>query len=340
MLLDSYLLDRTFSVRIENIDGVPILMLYGVPQGSILGPLLFILYIHDLINIAKKHDLDAHFYADDAQLYLGFSPIFETTTALNQVKNCMVDVKHWMNNNFLKLNLGKTRVIFFGRKQEFSLVSVDLTLGEKTFCSDENITVETLGVKLDSKLSMQAQVANVVKACYFNLKKLQQIRHYLPTDARLLLIKSFIISKIDYCNILFVNITQTLLGKLQRVINASVRFVYNLRYSQSVTEHMKLSHILPAKFRIQFKSCTVIYKTIHGLSPDCLKDIINFATISRPNLRSGNDSMLLKTPDCKKCIEYGMVVNWNSLPLFIRSITTVNEFRKQLKTHYFEIAYL
>ena len=339
MWLKSYLTNRTFSVRIENIDGNPVLVVYGVPQGSILGPLLFILYIHDLINIAKKHNLSAHFYADDSQLYLGFSPIFETSTAMNQVKNCLIDVKYWMNDNFLKLNLSKTQVIFFGRKNGFSLFSVNMSLEEKIFYSDENMTVETLGIILDSKLSLQAQVANVVKSSYFNLKKLQQIRHCLNTDTRLLLVKSFVISKLDYCNMLLINSSQTLIGKLQRVINAAVRFVYNLRLSQHVTEYARRCHILPAKYRIYFKSCTTVFKIIHGLSPDYLVNIVSFATVNRPNLRSGDDLLRLKVPDCKKCIEHGMIMNWNSLPLAIRENSNLKNFRKDLKTYLFQIAY-
>ena len=337
--LKSYLTNRTFSVRIENIDGNPVIVVYGVPQGSILGPLLFILYIHDLIDIARKHQLSAHLYADDSQLYLGFSPVSETTCAMTQVKSCLADVQYWMNDNFLKLNLDKTKVIFFGRKNDFSLFSIDLSLGPKIFFADDNITVKTLGVHLDSKLSLQAQVANVVKSCYFNLKKLQQIRHCLCTDTRLLLIKSFVISKLDYCNILLINSSQTLIGKLQRVINASVRFVYNIRPSQSVTEYTKRCHILPAKYRIYFKSCTMVFKIMHGLSPDYLEDIVNLAVENRPNLRSGDDFLQLQESNCSKCIEYGMIKNWNSLPFTIRNNFELDDFRRDLKTYYFEMAY-
>ena len=258
---------------------------------------------------------------------------------MNQVKNCLIDVKYWMNDNFLKLNLSKTQVIFFGRKNGFSLFSVNMSLEEKIFYSDENMTVETLGIILDSKLSLQAQVANVVKSSYFNLKKLQQIRHCLNTDTRLLLVKSFVISKLDYCNMLLINSSQTLIGKLQRVINAAVRFVYNLRLSQHVTEYARRCHILPAKYRIYFKSCTTVFKIIHGLSPDYLVNIVSFATVNRPNLRSGDDLLRLKVPDCKKCIEHGMIMNWNSLPLAIRENSNLKNFRKDLKTYFFQIAY-
>ena len=104
-------------------------------------------------------------------------------------------------------------------------------------------------------------------------------------------------------------------------------------------EYAKRCHILPAKYRIYFKSCTTVFQIIHGLSPDYLVDTVNFASYTRPNLRSSDDSLQLNIHDCNKCIEYGMVINWNSLPLAIRNISDLKNFRQDLKTYYFQIAY-
>ena len=73
------------------------------------------------------------------------------------------------------------------------------------------------------------------------------------------------------------------------------------------TEYAKWCHILPAKYRIYFKSCTTVFQIIHGLSPDYLVDTVNFASYTRPNLRSSDDSLRLNIPDCNKCIEYGII---------------------------------
>ena len=75
--IKSYLSNRTFAVRISNIEGQPVILIFGVPQGSILGPLLFVLYIGDVVNIAKNHGFNAHLYADDCELYISFDPLFD-----------------------------------------------------------------------------------------------------------------------------------------------------------------------------------------------------------------------------------------------------------------------
>ena len=121
--MKSYLTNRTFAVRIVNVDGKTYLLVYGVPQGSILGPLLFILYIHDMINVAASHGFSLHLYADDSNLYIGFNPLSMATITMNNVKDCLDDIRVWMCSNFLKINLDKTNVMFFGRTQELNLFS-------------------------------------------------------------------------------------------------------------------------------------------------------------------------------------------------------------------------
>ena len=337
--LESYLSFRTFSVRVVDVDGARVLMIYGVPQGSILGPLLFVLYVHDLVDIAKSHGFKANLYADDSSIYVGFNPLMETTNTMLSLQNCISDIQCWMNKNFLKINIDKTQVIFFGRYQELNLYSVEIKLGIKSFKSEES-TVKSLGVILDSKLSMNAMVSYITKTCYNNLKKLQSIRFYIPEHTKIMLIKSLIISRIDYCSILLVNVAKTVISRLQRIINAAVRFVYKLRRSQSVREYVKRAHILPMESRIKYKCCITVFKIIHGLSAEYLTDMINPNIINRTNLRSGTDTLILRKPGTVKCIEHGMIENWNSLPKQIRHLRTIDIFEKELKTYFFQLAYV
>ena len=85
--IKSYLKGRTFSVRIGNVDGKTCLLIYGVPQGTILGPLLFIIYIHDLVLIGEKHNVSVELYADDSQWYYSFSPLSGRTLAMENINN-------------------------------------------------------------------------------------------------------------------------------------------------------------------------------------------------------------------------------------------------------------
>ena len=108
----SYLSGRTFAVRIATIDGKPVLLIYGVPQGSILGPLLFILYIHDIVPIAEFYGLCIHLYADDSNLCIGFNPLTEASITMLHINNSLNDIKQWMVSNFLRINIDKTDGMF------------------------------------------------------------------------------------------------------------------------------------------------------------------------------------------------------------------------------------
>ena len=220
--IESYLKGRTFSVRIQNVNGKVCLLIYGVPQGTILGPLLFVLYIHDMVHIGRKFDISVELFADDSRWYFSFSPLTERTLAIENMNKCMEEIKIWMANNYLKVNFGKTDTIFFRNPYHHSVFDnqISCTIQGKYFVNSSNQTVESLGCILDSSVSMESMVLQCIKSCYFNLKKLGGIRRYLSQDHKLAVVTSYVISRLDFENALYVNISKTLLNKLQRLLNA------------------------------------------------------------------------------------------------------------------------
>ena len=109
----SYRQDRTQTVQIGSSISEPVTLKYGVPQGSVLGPILFTMYTTPLGNIIRNHDLDLRLYADDTQLYISFRPCdpISRQTAISQNETCIKDIKPWMTNQLLKLNDDKTELI-------------------------------------------------------------------------------------------------------------------------------------------------------------------------------------------------------------------------------------
>ena len=338
--LTSYLSNRTYCVAIRKQVGKRQFLYFGVPQGSLLGPLLFILYTNELADIAKKHGLSIHIYADDTQIYIGFKPLSDHADTMKRIECCLMDIKRWMQANFLKLNVNKTEVLLIGSKTNTKLHrSIKINYDGLMLQSPQEAYVKTLGVKVDNNLTMAEQVQSICKACYFHLRNIGRIKRCLDTELRILLVKTFILSKLDYCNSILANISDGLIRQLQRVQNASVRFIYDVKRMQHITEYIKMAHFLPVKFRIQYKLCLIVHKITNGLCPEYLKDMIYLRQPTQNFTRSQHDDRKLSEKDCSNDISDKMVKYWNALPYNIRCISKTETFKKHLKTHYFDIAF-
>ena len=338
--LESYLHGRSFSVKIQYVRGGRVLLVYGVPQGSILGPLLFILYISDIQKIAAEFGVHSHGYADDTQLYMPFDPFRDLTVTSNKLQSCVLKIEDWMNHNYLMLNVDKTEVMLVGKKQDHKIHQLQISFDdEKMYKSSMHDSVKFLGAYVDATLSMKTMISECVRKSNFSLKKLQTIKYMLGVQDKLLLLKTFILSKLDYCNILLCCKSKNQLQPLQIVLNQGIRFAYSLKRRESTSAFMKSAHILPVYFRVMFKSCVMVYRILDGNAPSYLQNIVEVQPPSYRYLRSTYDWLKLSNSGMINCLQSFMVKNWNSLPLNIRSLETLSLFKKHLKTHYFNIAF-
>ena len=158
------------------------------------------------------------------------------------------------------------------------------------------------------------------------------------------MITNLILSNIDYCNSLLAGATNKALKPLQKMINRSVRFIYDLKKIQPTSQFAFRAHFLPIYYRIQFKICLLAHKIIRGLSPDYLLDGLEmFHTTTKINLRAGQgrDSLMFKYPPVKSSqnsLFHKLISNWNGLPHHLRATTTLDNFKIKLKTYLFKKA--
>ena len=339
-MIKSYLQNRTFSVSINQTTSQPKHLCNGVPQGSLLGPLMYILYTKGLEGIAQEFGLKINTYADDVQLYVSFN-FSDVQNKTDNMKKCLAKIKEWMDLNYLKLNPGKTQLQIFNPNNHSIPFNLNF-LGQTINPVNE---VNVLGVKLTNNMDVKAFISRKTQVCNLQLRNLNNIRNSLSFKSKVTLITNTVISQLDYCNSILACVNQTAIRPLQLLLNRGIRFIFGINRYTHITKYMKTLHVLPIKYRILFKLGLIAYKIFYRKAPEYL--LMNFQTFqrnTRHNLRTdtGRDQFMfiVEVPKHKKeCIFYKIKKHWNSLPLLLRNLDKIGNFKRQLKAHMFRMAF-
>ena len=237
----SYLTDRTHYVSLSNHCSAFTPVHSGVPQGLVLGPILFTMYIKPLSAIIDSHSIIHRSFADDLQLQMSVPPD-RISELLHSMQSCISDVKAWATANMLKLNDNKTELMLVTSKKTKHLHSLptSITIGNAQISFKKS--VKNLGFTLDCHLTMNAHVSNIARTCYFELCHLASIRRFLTSTATATLVSAFILSRTDYCNSLLFGSTHDVTSHLQRTQNYAARVILRLPKSSSITTHLKSLH--------------------------------------------------------------------------------------------------
>ena len=168
----------------------------GVPQGSVLGPILFSLYEQPTGEIIRKHGLAFHHYADDLQILITFDlNIHSILDAIRRLEECIAEIKTWMTAKYLKVNDDKTEFMpVVPRSAAHLLEGLTKSIGEVRVSVVKN--VRNLGVYLDCHLDMSHNVAILLKSCYFHMYHIGQIRKFLPRKTIERVVNAMITSRI------------------------------------------------------------------------------------------------------------------------------------------------
>ena len=335
----SYLNGRSECVFINGSTSTKHTPTCGVPQGSILGPLLFSNYTEPLGVLIRKHGLDYMIYADDDQLYIVFNPnvLDSIHEAKSKIEACIIDVRAWLADHLLKGNDPKTDMLLISSRYRARPDFPGITVGD-TFIQPSS-HVRNLGVTFDESFTWEKEVNNKVRESYYHIKNLGKVRKYLTQVATETMVHAFISTKLDYANALLVGLPKCLINKLQYVQNSAARIVTCKRKYEHITPVFKKLHWLPVSKRIIFKVLLLTFKCKNGIGPKYLSDLL-VSHESGHSLRS-EASGLLRVPRTKQ-VTYGdrafskaAPTLWNTIPAQIRNSTSVNSFKNQLKTYLF-----
>ena len=170
-----------------------------------------------------------------------------------------------------------------------------MSFGDTQLVSCES--AKNLGVVLDSSLSFRSHIDSIVKTCNFHICNLYMIKDFVNTKNRVTLVHSLILSKVDYCNSLFIRLANVILKRVQSVLNRAARLIFSLLPRVPTTSSLIDLHWLPLKARIEFKICLITFKTLKFNQPSYIRELLSFSShVSTSGLRSADDPYCLHEP--------------------------------------------
>ena len=327
----SFITGRTQQVRINGEYSESLDVQFGTPQGSVLGPELFSIYVRNLPEVFGKCSFNSSAFADDSNGRKTFSLSFQYDVLKNDVPNCLDEITKWMNYQFLKINPDKTEILLLYPKSMENDVIIRGSIIKDQQCIRFSDVVKNVGVWVDKHLDMSDHVNKIVSHSYKILKDIGRIRSVLSQNHTEMLVHAVVSTRLDYCNSLFYNMSKMNLQKLQKVQNAAARLVVMKRKRESISSAIRQLHWLRVESRIIFKILLLVYKGIQGTSSKNIQ--LDFKSHNcRPE-----EFLMLKTNFCKtkygrRTFQYNAPRLWNALPLHIRTEEKLDTFKRMVKT--------
>ncbi|XP_064880117.1 uncharacterized protein LOC135573865 [Oncorhynchus nerka] len=258
----------------------------------------------------------------------------------NRISACLADISVWMTDHHLKLNLGKTELLFLPGK-DCPFHDLAITVDNSIVSSSQS--AKNLGVILDNTLSFSTNIKAVARSCRFMLYNIRRVRPCLTQEAAQVLIQALVISRLDYCNSLLAGLPACAIKPLQLIQNAAARLVFNLPKFSHVTPLLRSLHWLPVEARIRYKTMVLAYGAVRGTAPQYLQALIRPYTQTRA-LRSSTSGLLASLPLRKyssrsaqsKLFAALAPQWWNKLPHDARTAESITTFRRHLEPHLFK----
>ena len=329
----SYLFGREQCVEVDGIRSNFLQVSCGVPQGSILGPQLFLLYINDL---SISVDCDLSLYADDSALIFAHQdPIHIANHLSAQLDKC----KEWLTDNRLSLHVGKTESILFGSKRKLKRVNGYQVMCERTPVKQVT-SVCYLGVLLNDSLDGKSQADNVIRKCGGRIAFLFRHGSILNFQARKVLCSTLVQPFLDYCSSSwYFGLTKQLKSKLDVLQRKMIRFIFSMHFLDHVdpSRFAELSW-LTVKDRVRFFQLCHVFRIKMGKAPSYMCEYFSpVSSLHSHSTRGSHAHNYFVSPQVSRMPDsfaYSAIREWNALPVDLKCIERESNFKRKLKAYF------
>ena len=323
--IDNYLTSRSQSTLANGIISTSRIISCGVPQGSVLGPLLFLIYVNDLSSVLTN---SGHYlYADDTVIFRSGSNI---QTTVNLLQTDLNSFGSWCKANKLTINTKKSNYVIYGTKQKLSRIRYTAPNLQGDILQ-RTPSYKYLGVHIDSHLNFNVHIDNCCKIVSHKLYLLSKIRHCINEDACICIYKTMIVPLFDYGDVIYSGSSDKNLSRLQKLQNRGLRICLDVREHISRIQLHQACTTLPLKLRRNFNLRKFMFKQKDN------QDIVVYREIRTRR----HDALIFETciPNLelfKKSTIYRGIIEWNNLPTGTRNIELLESFKSHQKNEMYE----